>query len=132
MQNKSMLDSKSKTLLFAINGLCGDGYKVLTFEEVLSALPPEIVFTKILLTQILCELDLKGYISIKYQDDNEVCVATLPKTRLFFEQCETELTDKTTNKRLTFKFSFLGALCGSLIGAIITTLCLTIIYLNVK
>ncbi len=122
-----MLDSKSTSVLIAINSLCKDGYKVLSLTEILSTLPKELSFSQITLCQTLSELDYKGYISIKYQDDSEVCLSTLPKARLILEQTATEIEQSLKDNRLNFKNAFLGSLCGGLLSDVIIAVVLLIV-----
>ena len=122
-----MLDSKSTSVLIAINSLCKDGYKVLSLTEILSTLPKELSFSQITLCQTLSELDYKGYISIKYQDDSEVCLSTLPKARLILEQTAKEIEQSLKDNRLNFKNACLGSLCGGLLSDVIIAVVLLIV-----
>jgi DNA-binding MarR family transcriptional regulator len=122
-----MLDSKSTSVLIAVNTLCQDGYKVLSLTEILYELPKEVLISQTTLCQTLSELEYKGYLSIKYQDDSEVCLSTLPKARLFLEQTATEIEQSLKDNRLNFKNAFFGSLCGGLLSDVIITVVLFII-----
>ena len=117
-----MLDSKTKTLLSTINRLSNDGYTVLSFEEILTSLPIDMAFSQSELYQTLSELNVNEYLSIKYQDDSEVCLCVLPKCRLLFEQCEKDDFVKYAQKRTNLKYCFLGAFSGGVIGGVISVL----------
>ena len=54
----------------------------------------------------------KEYISVKYEDEKELCVCPLPKGKLLLEEnLNGEIENYTTKKRY-FLFSFLGAFLG--------------------
>lgn len=113
-----MLDKRSFALLDVINNVClNSGYKVIEFNTLLEHMPKCFGIDKEGIKECIVALSEREYISVKYEDDNEVCLSPLPKGRLVFEsKTEEELAEKK-NKRKYFCSSLFGALFG---GGVIT------------
>lgn len=121
-----MLDSKSLALLDGLCTVCeGYGYKVFSIEE-LSGFLPQTEGDKILQTRACLKvLSDSEYVSVKYQDETEICLCILNKSRLFFENRIDGEVEKNAFMRTYAISSFLGALVGgalTLILAIIIAL----------
>lgn len=118
-----MLDERSMTLLKIINGECvGTGYKIFALEDLVLSLPRELYIDKEEVSKLIVNLCEREYISVKYQDENEVCVCTLPKGRMVFENAvNMEIQARRVEKRY-FLHAFLGGGLGGIIGAIVTAL----------
>lgn len=108
-----MLDKRSLSVLEYLNKQCLNcGYKVFDLAETVSALPVEYGFDKESVMECIRSLSERSYISVKYTDENEVCLSPLPKGRLVFEnRIDSEIEKSATEKRY-FKYSFLGAFLG--------------------
>ena len=82
-----MIDNRSLALL---NILClnsnGSDYKVFDVIDLLNQMPKEFSTDKSLIENGLNFLSERDYISVKYQDDKEVCLALTQKGRLVFEK----------------------------------------------
>ncbi len=118
-----MLDERSMALLKIINGECvGSSYKIFALEDLALSFPREFYVDKDEVSRLIVNLCECEYISVKYQDESEVCVCTLPKGRTVFEKTvEMEIETRRVEKRY-FLHAFLGGGLGSLIGAVITAL----------
>lgn len=114
-----MLDKRCLELLNIINQQCVDtGYKVLDFDLLVSSMPKSLGVDGITVRECLNQLSLKEYVSIKYQDEKEVCLSPLPKGRLVFEEKIDLEIEKNRAERKYFVYAFLGALLGGVITVI--------------
>ena len=114
-----MLDERTFSLLNAINLECQNGgYKVFAIKDLLSSID-HYSFDEYDLLESIERLKNHQYISVKYQDDNEICLAPLVKGKIESEQrLETQI-EKAENQKKYFLYSFLGGLLGGVfVGAI--------------
>ena len=118
-----MLDERCMALLKIINGECVDtGYKIFALEDLALSLPQKFFVDKEEVSKLLINLCEREYISVKYQDEIEVCVCTLPKGRTVFERAvESEIENSRVEKRY-FLWAFLGGCAGGLVGALLVVL----------
>lgn len=110
-----MLDKRCLSLLNIINRECvGSGYKVFDTEYLLSSMPVKFGLDNQSVLDCVKTLADREYISVKYQDDFEICLCPLNKGRLVFEnQIECEI-ERAHAQKFYFLYSFLGALSGGL------------------
>ena len=108
-----MLDKRCLSLLNIINRECvGTGYKIFATEDLLSYMPARFGLDKDSVLDCVKTLSEHEYISVKYQDDFEICLSPLNKGRLVFEnQIDGEI-EKARAQKFYFIYSFLGALIG--------------------
>lgn len=112
-----MLDKRCFALLNIINARCKDcGYKVFEFTELVLSMPKKFGVDALVIKECLSTLSERDYISVKYQDESEICLCPLTKGRLVFENKIDELLEKLRVQRKCFLLSFFGALIGSIIG----------------
>ncbi len=120
-----MLDKRCSALLDIINAECvGAGYKVMGIDELKLAMPSAFTETTESVLEHLSYLSEREYISVKYQDENEVCLVPLTKGRLVTENRIEQEVENTSQKRAYFAYAFLGAFSASLLGVIICLLIL--------
>lgn len=113
-----MLDRRSLSVLEYLDSECLNcGYKVFSFEEMLSVLPNEYGLDKESLSECILSLAEHGYINVKYIDEKEVCLSPLPKGRLIFENRLDGEIEKTAAERRYFGYSFFGAIIGGAVFA---------------
>lgn len=118
-----MLDERTRMLLGLINDEClNGGYKVFSVKELIDRLSEAFIVDIETLNESLFILAQKEYISIKYQDENEILIATLSKGRLERENRIENEIDKMEHERKYFLFAFLGGLFGGAISIIIALL----------
>ncbi len=92
-----MLDERTSVLLNIINKICSSGsYSVVTSDELILKFPEKFGADSDLIRQMIINLSQKGYVSLRYDRDDEYCIAPTPKGRLF---TETEPNDVTKNKK---------------------------------
>ena len=117
-----MLDKRCIELLNIINHECKDsGYKIFSVGELISLMPERFGIDGLGLIECIKTLYEREYISVKYQDDNEVCICPLTKGRLVFENRLEEELEKSRAEKRYFLFSFVGALAGG-IGSFLVAL----------
>ena len=113
-----MLDKFSKKLLKKLNIISENGeYKVIDKEELALSLKASISAVENGAKQLFSI----GYIDIKYEDDNVICVSTLTKARQELEETE----DKNNLNKKFVKFLFYSCLLSSafaFLGAFLATM----------
>ena len=122
-----MLDKQTSKLLKILNSFCKDGnYKVIDKREILETLEPQFMTSKESLDAMVEHLSERRYLNVKYSDKDVLCLAILPKGKLFDERTkEISLEKKKFNKNIMINIivssvcSFLGAIIGVLVSKII-------------
>ncbi len=113
-----MLDKIGVKLLNLINSTCeGTGYVVLSSEELLDATDNSV--DRRGLSTYLSELKSKELISVRYEDEREVCLCLLPKGRLIYQTISEGISRGKRAEKNTFRYSFLGGVSGGVIGGAI-------------
>ena len=114
-----MLDKRTGALLAALNALCENGgYKILSLKDILGKMPPELHAEESDVRSGLCALREREYIRVKYEDDREFCLCTLPKGRFFYENRAEERDEGAKVKRKFFLSGFFGSLAGGVLAAL--------------
>lgn len=118
-----MLDNSSKKILKFLVKECGEGnYKIIDLDDILLSQNKKNTYTKENLRQIISHLEVGNYISVKYSDEEQYCICTLPFGRQYIETIE----DQEQNKKILTKlgkrnnltmmlFAFLGSFMGTLL-----------------
>ena len=115
-----MLDKRCFDLLKFLCAECGDcGYKIFSTQELISAVGGG---EKKDLNKTLQTLIDKDYITVKYQDEREVCLSATKKGRLFEENRIDAELEKMRVERKCFVFAFSGALAGGLLSGAVMVL----------
>ena len=118
-----MLDKRCLALLNVINGEClSSGYKVFSVDELVLSMPPHFGMDGEGVKECLATIAERDYISVKYQDDVEVCMCPLSKGRLVFENRIDEQMERARAEKRYFAYSFLGGIFGG--GIIMLIACL--------
>lgn len=118
-----MLDRKTGELLNLLNNLCvGGAYKILEISDLVLKMPQSFALDEEEIRESLRVLQEKDFIKIKYEDEREVCISTLPKGRFFHENMIDKIIEEKTEKRQYFIYGFLGAFFGSAFFTIIAFL----------
>ena len=118
------MDIKTEKFFEIINDFCKDGnYKVLELEEIQGLLPRKYQFSSKDLQTMLKYLSEHDYIDVKFVDNKNLCVSTLPKGRVEMENQIKEDKTSTTYKRL-FIASIVVSGLMSFIGAFVATILL--------
>ena len=111
-----MLDRRSLTLLDYLNKEClNSGYKIFLLEELCLAFSPTVGADKDVVLMCLKMLSDHEYLSIKYQDELEVCLCPTGKGRLVSENRIDQKIEKQLEAKKYFLYSFLGAFTGGLL-----------------
>ena len=107
-----MIDKQAFALLKTIYKNANFGYKVFDIIELISLVPKEYAFNIEKFNESINTLLANGYISVKYQDDAEICLSILPSGRLVFENFDREKKD---NQKIKNRY-YLSAFWGSFVG----------------
>ena len=108
-----MLEYKTKALLDIINIHCQNGgYKVFLIKDLISAMPKAFDVDEEAMLECLENLKNHQYISIKYQDDVEICLKPLIKGKVESEDTINHEIEKMKCQKQYFLASFLGSLAG--------------------
>ena len=115
-----MLDKRCIALLEYLNKeSLSNSYKVFEIEDIISLMPAHYGFDRDSVKECIRALSEREYISVKYQDDNEVCLLPLTKGRLVFEnRIDNEILKKQAERRYFF-YSFIGGVSGAFIASIV-------------
>ena len=122
-----MLDKRCLALLNIINGECvGTGYKIFSISDLISSMPVHFGMDGAGIYECIKTLSEREYISVKYQDDKEICLSPLTKGRLVFENKIDDEMEKSRAEKRYFFFSFIGGLLGGGAAVILTVIILAI------
>lgn len=100
-----MLDKRSEALLQIINAECREGsYKVLEIDDLIRAMPKKFKIDIDGISQLIGYLKKGEYVSVKYADNEVVCISPLPRGRRIFE---VEEDNKRHKKRKKIKILLL-------------------------
>lgn len=116
-----MLDKKSISVLRCLNKLAnGCTYKVVTSEEINSALPQKSQHDAETLKFTLDFLEKQDYINIKFSEENTYCYSILPKARIVLENTTQEKKQvQNTNKFMPYAFIMIASFIGTLLALLI-------------
>lgn len=112
-----MLDKRCLALLKIINEQCADsGYKIFSIQELISLMPNHFGVDESVVYICIKTLTEREYISVKYQDEQEICLVPLVKGRLVFENAIDEKVERERAEKKYFIHSLLGGLIGAILG----------------
>lgn len=112
-----MLDKKTESVLALLLRKANDEYKVLDKSDLANELPARLKQDVQSVTVALAYLKEKGYITVKYQDKDEICLCTAPKAKTYFEK-EKKLTPETKIINAQMWLLLAGVLAASFLGAL--------------
>lgn len=115
-----MLENNQKIILYFLVNECGESYKIIEIEDIEDYLRD--LKKRINIISTLKRLQDRGYISIKYFDENKYCLCVLPLGRQVYDNERAELNNKRLIKFetalvifLIFIFAFLGSFLGTIL-----------------
>ncbi len=115
-----MLDKKSILVLKALNKLQdSSAYKVVTTDEIISALTSKTGFDLEGVKQIVSYLEKQEFLNIKFSEENTYCYSLLPKARIYLEQEATKPKSKKNKPILTFILTILASFIGTMLALLI-------------
>ena len=121
-----MLDKRCLSLLNIINAECvGSGYKIFSVQDLISSMPARFGMDADGVNECVKTLADREYISVKYQDESELCACPLTKGRLVFENKIEEQMEKARAEKRYFLYSFLGALFGGILTLVVAVIILS-------
>ncbi len=114
-----MLDKRCIALLKVINNECKDSaYKIFSISELSSNMPARLSLESEGLKEALSNLANHEYISVKYQDESEVCLRPLIKGRVAIENLTDNANMRSGLKKSLALISFFGAVLGGLLSSL--------------
>ena len=124
-----MLDRRCLALLEIINAECQNStYKIFAVNELVLSMPAYFGIDENGVNECLKTLFDHEYISVKYQDDSEICLSPLPKGRLVFENKLEQEIEKESTRKTYLIYSFLGAFLGSILSTLFAIIFLAILW----
>lgn len=122
-----MLDRATAKVLDELNSICVDAsYKVIEINDLCQKFPKKFKIDDKALLQSIEHLVERNYISLKYHDDEVICLSVLPKGRLFKEKNE----ELKFTKDKKFEIAWLSLICGAMgafIGSALSTILILLI-----
>jgi len=122
-----MLDKKTAKLLDELNGVCVDNsYKVIEIRDLCERMPQKLKIDNEVLLESIKHLVERNYISLKYFDEEVLCLCMLPKGRLFKEKSD----EISLAKSKKFELAWVAMLCGAVgafLGSAISTILILLI-----
>lgn len=121
-----MLDKKTITVLKTLNKLAeGTAYKVVTSEEILSAITQKSQYDLDSIEHIMDFLEKQEYINIKFSEEHTYCYSLLPKARILLENESGKVKQKkSTPTIMTYVYVMLASFIGTLLAMLIFVYCL--------
>ncbi len=120
-----MLDKKTDAVLQSVAKLAGSGYTVLEKQQILQSLPTKYHADMENLCSILSFLKENGYVDVKYQDKESICLAVTVKAQNQMEGLKDTAGAKIVGNQfglllgLVCLASFVGAFLAVLLGKIL-------------
>lgn len=124
-----MLDRRCLALLEIINAECQNStYKIFAVRELVLSMPERFGIDENGICECLKTLFDHEYISVKYQDDSEICLCPLPKGRLVFENKLEQEIEKEKTRKSYLIYSFLGSFLGGISVTLFAIILLAILW----
>lgn len=115
-----MLDKKTTNVLKVLGKFGEDcAYKVITVEEILTALPSRSQYDADSVKQIIEYLCKQEFIILKFEEDTTFCYSLLPKARIYLEQETSKV--KVKKQRLPASWILL-CMFGCALGSFVANL----------
>lgn len=119
-----MLDKLTQFVLNKINAESNGSFVVLDCNDFISAMPARMTVDENAVLNSIRFLYSRGYIDVKYSDDNTFCLCSMPKGR--------QVTDVDKNSVYNAAFRrgiFLTAFTGGILGAVLGGMIIIVISL---
>lgn len=114
-----MLDARTDCLLIFINDTCREGsYRIFRTEELVRAFPAKYAVDSEGLFLMLDYLCARDYVTVKYRDEETICLSPLPKGRLFHENA----VSGKRRRILQVLSAVASGFCGGLIALLLWSL----------
>ncbi len=117
-----MLDKKTETVLRLLMEKAGEGYKVLNKKQLVADLPQKLNLDEQGLLATINFLKENEYVDVKYQDKDEICLATTVKAASYGES-KSNIVERASisakQAALLIVGVFLAAFCGALVATLL-------------
>ena len=119
-----MLDKRTAKLLDVLLRICGEdgAYKIIEIADLQREVTRKFKLDHENIIHIIKFLSATEMIDIKYTDDKVVCVAILPKGRIYEEEQLSRRDNRAISKGLAFMIvmgSFFAAIVGAVVASVI-------------
>ena len=120
------IDKRTRIVLqFLLEEHCDENYKVLSKEDIVSALPKKFAFGVVQLNVLLKLLLNRQHVAVKFDSEDEICIMVTPRgVALVKDEIEEEKVKTTLGWKVylvisavTFFAAFAGAFLGVLLGS---------------
>ncbi len=113
-----MLDKKTDAVLRLLINDVGESYKVINKNQLLAKLPARLKLDSQGLSGIILFLKENDYLDVKYQDKEEICLATTVKATSYGEN-EKNIVQKANIPALQVTFLIAGTFLAAFFGALV-------------
>lgn len=113
-----MLDEKTLRLFTVIHKTCGNNYKIVEEGELLSSFRESDRVDAVLLREMIFNLEGHSFIDVRYADDGEYCMCSLPAGMRFLEEVSGKKTETRRSRGIELAIVFLASLLGGFLGAL--------------
>lgn len=121
-----MLDEKSLRLFTAIHEKCGDSYKILEEGDLVNVFRAGEGVDGAAVRDMIFRLEGHRFIDVRYADDGEYCMCSLPEGVRFIEEASGEKRAAVRRRGgeivLVLFSSFFGGFLGALCALAVTAL----------
>ncbi len=117
-----MLDKKTDTVLRLLMDKAKENYKVLNKKQLLAELPPKLHLDEQGMLATINFLKENEYVDVKYQDKDEICLATTVKASSYGENAGNVIQRANISAKQAVLLTvcvFLAAFCGALLAILI-------------
>ncbi len=114
-----MLDKLTQFILNKINAESDGSFVVLDCNDFISVMPSRMSADENAFLNSIRFLYSRGYIDVKYSDDNTFCLCSMPKGRQVTDIEKNDLQNSSF-RRGVFLIAFLGGFSGAILGGLIS------------
>jgi len=122
-----MLDKRTTRLLNVILQICGEdgAYKIIEISDLGKAMLPRHNNDEEVIMQMVKFLAAADMIDVKYSDESVICIAILPKGRIYEEEHAKVVNHKSLTRGMAALIIF-GSFLAAIIGAVVASVILSI------
>lgn len=112
-----MLDRKTEAVLAMLSEQVGYSYKVVNKAELAAKMPKRFAVNEDKLIAVIAFLKENDYLTVKYQDKDEICLALSVKSETYLSQKD-HISAQTKISGKQIVLLFFGVFAASLLGTL--------------